>query len=293
MLATLGAGLIGLLAFWLTPEAATVSTLNDSAEHKVAVSAAATSDVPTDVASFSGFPAAVRQDVPRRYAFAKDCAKFRSFDTFYRERAKDPSWPLNNAKALADADPALRATILSTAKFLEEHRAECEPWLKSTNSDLASAQIYRAALQAALNGDKDAAACFVMAPWQKPDEYSPYYENLAADYANNVRRLVDDGLRVGSWPVVFGAYQAVREQHGLQTRAGFNNQDAYLFARLAQQAAPDATVEAQYGYQAATAAKGLTAGNLTTLDAQALSLYVGPFKRQRVSLQSVVDMCAN
>ncbi|MCL1634926.1 hypothetical protein M2650_09825 [Luteimonas sp. SX5] len=247
----------------------------------------------TTAVAFAGFPASVAQDPARRYTFAKDCAKFRHFDAFYREQSADPSWPLNSPKALAAADPELRSKLLETSRFLDQHRQSCKLWLEATPQDLANAQIYEASLQAALRGDQNAAACFVMAAWQKPNEQSPYHAGLVKAYAAHARRFVQDGLKIGSWPIVLAAFQATEEQHGLQTTAGFSAQDTYLLARLAQQGSPDALGESQYGYQAANAARNLTAADLIALDKRASDLFVNQFERKKVSVQSVTDMCVN
>jgi hypothetical protein len=242
---------------------------------------------------FAGFPASIVQDPARRYAFAKNCAKFRHFDAFYREKAADPNWPLSSPEALAAANSELRSQLLETSRFLDQYRQSCKSWLEATPPDLENAQIYEASLQAAIRGDQDAAACFVMAPWQKPAESSPYHAALTRAYATYAGRFVQDGLRTGSWPIVLAAYQATQEEHGLQTSAGLSEQDSYLLARLAQQASPDALGESQYGYQAASAARNLTAADLVALDKRASDLFANQFKRKKVSVQSVTDMCVN
>jgi hypothetical protein len=242
---------------------------------------------------FVGFPAAVAQDPARRYAFAKDCAKFRHFDGFYREKAADPNWPLSSPEALAAADPELRSKLLKTSRFLDQYRQSCNSWLEATPQDLVNAQIYEASLQAAIRGDQNAAACFVLAAWQKPGERSPYHKNVIKAYGTYARRFLQEGLRTGSWPIVLAAYQASHEENSLRTNAIFSAQDAYLLARLAQQGSPDATSESQHGYQAANAARFLTAADLVALDKQALDLFLNRFGRKKVSVQSVTDACVN
>lgn len=238
-------------------------------------------------------PSAFAQDPIRRFAFVKDCAKFRHFDSFYRQQAADPSWPLNSPEALAAAEPEFRSKLLKTSKFLEEHRQSCTAWIEAKPQDLVNAQIYDASLQAALEGDQNAAACFVMASWQAPSSQSQYYSGLVEAYATHAPRFVQDGLRLGSWPVALAAYHATREEHGFRTSLGLSKQDIYLLARLAQMGSPDAEAESQYRDQAADSSRNLGAGQIVALDKRASGLFANEFKKGRVGIQSVADMCVN
>ncbi len=294
---------IALLVLWRTLLAIDSSAPEHSAEQQLvkadaslsrAMPVASASPATTpDVAMFVGFPVGVVRDPARRYAFAKDCAKFRHFDAFYREKAADPNWPLSNPEALAAADPERRSKLLETSRFLDQHRQSCNSWLEVTPQDLANAQIYDASLQAAIRGDQNAAACFLLAAWQKPGERSPYHKDVIKAYDTYARRFLQEGLKTGSWPIVLAAYQASQEENSLHTSAIFSAQDAYLLARLAQQGAPDAADESQHGYQATNAARFLTAADLVALDKRASDLFSNQFEKKKVSVQSVADMCVN
>lgn len=247
---------------------------------------------PTAIA-FIGFPPDVARDPARRYEFAKDCAKFRHFDAFYREKASDPTWPLNNAKALAAASPERRAQLLETTRFLDRHRQSCTAWLRATPQDLQNAQIYEAALQAARRGDRNAAACFVMASWQTPNTRGPYYERWASTYAAHSRPLVYEGLKAGSWPLVLAASLVGRNEQELWARAGFSAQDSYLLATLAQYGSSNAADEAQYGLEARIAARALSPSEMEATNQQARQLFENEFKRTKTSAKAVTDACVN
>lgn len=247
---------------------------------------------PTAIA-FSGFPPEVARDPARRYEFAKDCAKFRHFDAFYREKASDPTWPLNDAKALAAAPPERRAELLETTRFLDRHRPSCTAWLSATSQDLQNAQIYEAALQAARRGDRNAAACFVMASWQTPNARGPYYERWASSYAAHSRPLVYEGLKAGHWPLVLAASMVGQNRQDLWARAGFSANDSYLLATLAQYGSSSASDDAQYGHDARTAARALSPSEMETANRHARRLFDNEFKRTKTSAQAVTDACVN
>jgi len=245
------------------------------------------------VEQFLGLPSSVQKNKFLRYEFVKDCAKFSHFEAVYREKASDPNWPLNNPSALKAADPKLRMDLIETSRFIDEHREACKPWIDGSPRDLVNAQIYEASLQAALEGDDNAAACFVFAAWQAPDRLSPYYEKLRNNYSEYAPRLIERGLKTGNWPIVVAAYQASQEEHGIETSAGFSAQTSYMLARLVQQGSPDALSESQHEYRAANIARTLTAAELIDLDKQASELFDGIFNKKKVDAQSVVDMCVN
>jgi len=204
----------------------------------------------SEVERFSGLPSSLQKNTFLRYEFVKDCAKFRHFEAVYREKASDPNWPLNNPSALKAADPKRRMDLIETSRFIEEHREACKSWIDGSPRDLVNAQIYEASLQAALEGDDNAAACFVFAAWQAPDRLSPYYEKLRNNYSEYAPRLIERGLKAGNWPIAVAAYQASQEEHGIETGAGFSAQTSYMLARLVQRGSPDALSESQYGYRA-------------------------------------------
>lgn len=297
--AAIAAG-IGLVIFWRAPR-----PLDAPLKQATPVQALAPAEAPSFRAgtanpvpaspaiNFAEIPAAVAPDAGRRYAFIRDCMKFRHFDSFYREQAADPSWPLNNPDALAAAPLEMRSALLNTSRFLDEHRNACEPWLEASSQDQQNAQVYEAALQAALQGDQGAAACFVMAPWQKPSEQGPHYEGLAKAYATHAKRFAQEGLRAGSWPIVLAASQATQAQHGLQATSGLSNQDKYLLLRLAQLGSTDHAGQSPYDDGVTSAARHLTAEALISLDKRAADLFANEFKGGQVSVQAVTDTCVN
>lgn len=245
-------------------------------------------------APLTDFPASVGADPQSRYKFAKNCAKFRQFDSFYKSQAaSNPNWPLNNAKALAAADPELRNGIIATSRFLDQNREVCQPWLDSTPQDLANAQIYDASLRAALQGNKDAAACYILAAWQQPGSDSSYYADMLKNYTDNVGNFIHEGLMSGNWPIVLAAYKASLKENDLQAKVEISNKDSYLIARLAQQASPDGLAEEQFGYEAANRSRNLPASDVIDIDKQAAGLFASKFGRRKVSVQSVIDMCVN
>jgi hypothetical protein len=244
------------------------------------------------VEQFAGL-SSLQKNTFLRYEFVKDCANFSRFEAVYREKASDPNWPLNNPSALKAADPKRRANLIETSRFIDEHREACKPWIDGSPRDLVNVQIYEASLQAALEGDDNAAACFVFAAWQAPDRLSPYYEKLRNNYSEYAPRLIERGLKTGNWPIAVAAYQASQEEHGIETSAGFSAQTSYMLARLVQQGSPDALSESQHGYRAENIARTLTAAELVDLDRQASELFNGVFNKKKVDAQSVVDMCVN
>ncbi|MCD0258148.1 hypothetical protein JWH11_07900 [Xanthomonas melonis] len=293
---------LAAIVLWRSPRATSAVPAQASAQHLQAtprgpapvasISTASTGN--SAVVGFDGFPADSAFDPRRRFEFARNCAKFRHFDAFYKaQAASDPDWPLNNPKALAAMDADQRARLVDNVRFLVNHRQSCEPWLASVSQDLANAQIYRATLEAALQGNRQAAACFIMAPWQTPDERSPYYADLLQHYASSVGRLVQDGLNTGNWAVVLAAYQASLEQHGLRTQANVSDQHAYVIIRLIQRGASDNVERTHLADEAARRSRHLTASEVIALDAQVSALLEDRFKERSVSMQAVTDMCAN
>lgn len=243
----------------------------------------------TVLSNIVGAEGAAIKDPKARFSYLKDCAKFRRFDAFYKQKTSDPSWPFSDETL----SPEEQARALETKKFLETHRDACAAWVSETDQDLASSQVMFAALEAARAGDEIAGACFVMSPWGEPNDGSPYRESFRNTYAENVHLLIRQGIEKGSWPVLHAANMAAKDEHGFRTVAAFTDKDKYLFARLAQLGAPDGNSESNYGYDAAYQAKFMSAADMIALDKRASELFVSKFKRQRFVAQKIADECAN
>lgn len=240
-----------------------------------------------------GMPASVEGNAAAQFRFFRDCAKFHRFDAFYTEKAADPTWALNDPDALAEMSSERRQRILDIMEFVEESRSDCEPWVENTPRDLANAQIYASALNAALSGNEDATACFILASWQEPGRDSKYYRELKDAYATHTPAFVREGVGSGRWSIVFAVNQAIQQEHRLTASARFDTKDKYFFSRLAQLGADDAESQSLYGDQAASYARYLPIPVVVEQDQRASSLFTTRFRRDEMDAQTVTDMCVN
>lgn len=231
--------------------------------------------------------------VGNSYEVTKTCYRYKRLEAFYAAKSKDPSSPLSRPEEFAKLPPEQQAYAHQVVAFLKQQAAACAPWASSTPQADANIRMYVTARAAALRGNDDAAACYVAAAWQSPDENEPGYEAFANNYARDVPRLVSEALASGSWEVVIAAAGNLDEQHGLRTRSGLTSSNKYLVARLSQLGAADSDTAAQFGSSAVARAGDMSPAKLVDLDRLAARLYAEKFGRSQYKRQDILDKCVN
>lgn len=231
--------------------------------------------------------------VGNSYEVTKTCYRYKRLEAFYAAKSKDPSSPLSRPEEFAKLPPEQQAYAHQVVAFLKQQAAACAPWASSTPQADANTQMYVTARAAALRGSDGAAACYVAAVWQSPDENEPGYEAFASDYARDVPRLISEALASGSWEVVIAAAGNLDEQHGLRTRSGLTSSNKYLVARLSQLGAVDSDAAEQFGSSAASQARRISPAQLVELDRLAARLYTEKFGRSPYRSQDILDKCVN
>jgi hypothetical protein len=231
--------------------------------------------------------------VGNSYEVTRTCYRYKRLEAFYTAKSKDPNSPLSRPEEFAKLPPEQQVYAHKVVAFLKQQSAACAPWASSTPQADANTQMYSTARAAALRGNDDAAACYVAAAWQSPDENEPGYEAFANDYARDVPRLISEALASGSWEVVIAAAGNLDEQHGLRTRSGLTSSNKYLVARLSQLGAADSDAAAQFGSSAASQARSISPAQLVELDRLAARLYTEKFGRSQYGSQDILDKCVN
>lgn len=133
------------------------------------------------------------------YRHKATCAKVRRLDAFMSAQVEDPnSWVNNRSKNAGVTDEEVRA-IEKNIALVKSNRQRCMEDINGSVEDIVA--LYDAALAAGLDGDRDAALCYVLAPWPAT-EGGNFIPQVLAQYKANASALIEDSIEAGDWRMV-------------------------------------------------------------------------------------------
>jgi hypothetical protein len=234
-----------------------------------------------------------------RFVFLKQCSSYRRFKMLFESQRDNPDYPLNNPSALAAMSPIERKMLAERARLVESGSPKCERWMHEVPAQESLWQVHEATLEAARQGDGEAAVCFVMAPWNPVMAYTmdgelqPKVDALRNAYAEFAGEFIDREIKKGSWPMVVQAYHAARAEHGLQTVFAHTQSQSYVWARLMQLGSSDPERKEAYGSEAASYGAGLDAALLSKANGEAERLFRDSFASRLMTDEELYENCGN
>ncbi|SYZ54600.1 hypothetical protein CPBF426_27380 [Xanthomonas arboricola pv. juglandis] len=227
----------------------------------------------------------------KSYDHISKCYARKSFENFFNSMQKDPSSIFNDKVKLESMSDLKRSYLERDLDMMVSAKKECSKWDEVVDRELASQQVYGAALNAAISGEDDATACLIFSPWPLPDKNSKQFFDLQNSFKDNANELVQRGVKNGNWKVVAANVLAFRERTGLAAVLPGDDATGYYFSRLGQLGSNNEDLASSFGYDASRFAKNLSAETIKRSEDKAEQDFKAFFGNSRLTEDDTTVRC--